>query len=196
MSEELMLHLTTEKKERADALRNRQILLETASRLFEQDGVENVTMSAVAEAAHVGKGTLYRHFTDKGALILALLDVDMHDLQARVFAHLRQPFAPLDKLHWFLGEVAMFVITHNCLLMNSAEAHPEALRVHPAHSWWRQTIHGLLSQLPVCEQPDITADVLYLLLDVQTIRYQLEARHYSPERIVDGLHYTLDKMAS
>jgi AcrR family transcriptional regulator len=194
MVDDLLL-LPVEKKERADALRNRQILLETASRLFEHDGVENVTMSAVAEAAHVGKGTLYRHFTDKGALILALLDVDMHDLQARVFAYLRQPLAPLDKLHWFLGEVAMFVITHNCLLMNSAEARPEALRTHPAHSWWWQTIRGLLSQTD-CEQPDTAADVLYLMLDVQTIRYQLETRHYSTERILDGLQHTLKKLAN
>ncbi|WP_371583241.1 TetR/AcrR family transcriptional regulator [Streptomyces sp. NBC_01314] len=60
--------------ERSDAARNRSRLLEAAGRLIAEQGVENVTMREVAEAAGVGKGTLFRRFGDRDGLLLALLD--------------------------------------------------------------------------------------------------------------------------
>jgi len=59
--------------ERADAARNRARLLEAAARLVAERGAEHVTMQAVAEAARVGKGTLFRRFGDRNGLLLALL---------------------------------------------------------------------------------------------------------------------------
>ncbi|MFE7875113.1 TetR/AcrR family transcriptional regulator, partial [Micromonospora humida] len=46
---------------RADALRNRQRLLDTAVRAFSRQGPE-VTLESIAREAGVGIGTLYRHF--------------------------------------------------------------------------------------------------------------------------------------
>ncbi|MGW4659147.1 helix-turn-helix domain-containing protein [Streptomyces sp. NPDC004279] len=60
--------------ERADAARNRARLLEAAARLVAESGAGQVTMQAVAEAAGVGKGTLFRRFGDRDGLLLALLD--------------------------------------------------------------------------------------------------------------------------
>ncbi|MFC4499520.1 MULTISPECIES: TetR/AcrR family transcriptional regulator [Streptomyces] len=59
--------------ERADAARNRARLLEAAAHLVAEQGAESVTMQAVAEAAGVGKGTLFRRFGDRDGLLLALL---------------------------------------------------------------------------------------------------------------------------
>ncbi|MGJ6969091.1 TetR/AcrR family transcriptional regulator [Streptosporangium sp. G11] len=53
---------------RADARRNRDRLLEVAVRAFSQDGPD-VTLDAIAKAAGVGIGTLYRHFPTREALI-------------------------------------------------------------------------------------------------------------------------------
>ncbi|WP_424528652.1 TetR/AcrR family transcriptional regulator [Sphaerisporangium viridialbum] len=55
---------------RADARRNRDRLLEVAVRAFSQDGPD-VTLDAIAKAAGVGIGTLYRHFPTREALIEA-----------------------------------------------------------------------------------------------------------------------------
>lgn len=44
-------------------------LADTAWALFEAQGYEPVTMEAIAEAADVAKGTLYKHFPEKGALL-------------------------------------------------------------------------------------------------------------------------------
>src|SRR4051812_47463571 len=59
---------------RADAARNRARLLEAAARLIAEHGVAGVTMEAVAAAAEVGKGTVFRRFGDRTGLLLALLD--------------------------------------------------------------------------------------------------------------------------
>ncbi|WP_233584024.1 TetR/AcrR family transcriptional regulator [Micromonospora sp. CV4] len=55
---------------RADALRNRERLLEAAIQAFSRPGPE-VTLDAIARAAGVGIGTLYRHFPTREALIEA-----------------------------------------------------------------------------------------------------------------------------
>lgn len=59
--------------ERADAARNRTRLLDAAARLVAERGAEHVTMQEIAEAAGVGKGTLFRRFRDRDGLLLALL---------------------------------------------------------------------------------------------------------------------------
>ncbi|MEV6814422.1 helix-turn-helix domain-containing protein [Micromonospora sp. NPDC051296] len=55
---------------RADALRNRERLLDAAVRAFSQAGAE-VTLDAIAKDAGVGIGTLYRHFPSREALVEA-----------------------------------------------------------------------------------------------------------------------------
>jgi AcrR family transcriptional regulator len=57
---------------RADALRNRERILDTARRLFAERGL-GVTLNDVAHEAGVGVGTVYRRFPDKTTLIDALL---------------------------------------------------------------------------------------------------------------------------
>jgi AcrR family transcriptional regulator len=57
-------------KLRADALRNRERVLEAARALFAERG-SDVQMEEVAHRAGVGVGTLYRHFPTKEAMIEA-----------------------------------------------------------------------------------------------------------------------------
>src|SRR3954451_3879852 len=59
---------------RSDAVRNRALILAAAQQLFDQKGVENVSMDAIACKAGVGKGTLFRRFGDRASLMLALLE--------------------------------------------------------------------------------------------------------------------------
>jgi len=52
----------------------RRRLLDAAERGFAGKGYEATSMNEIAEAAKVGVGTLYHHFPDKRALLLALID--------------------------------------------------------------------------------------------------------------------------
>jgi AcrR family transcriptional regulator len=57
---------------RADAARNRELILATARRVFAERGI-GVTLNDIAHEAGVGVGTVYRRFADKDSLIEALL---------------------------------------------------------------------------------------------------------------------------
>lgn len=61
---------------RRDVVRHRTALLDAAARVFAEHGV-HVPLEAVAEAADMARATLYRHFPDRNALLLALFDRDI-----------------------------------------------------------------------------------------------------------------------
>ncbi|MCW2913313.1 MAG: TetR family transcriptional regulator [Actinomycetia bacterium] len=62
--------VTGDRPLRADAQRNRDLLLASAVRLFSENGLD-ATLDAIAKDAGVGIGTLYRHFPTREALIEA-----------------------------------------------------------------------------------------------------------------------------
>ncbi|MFC8503594.1 TetR/AcrR family transcriptional regulator [Pedococcus sp. NPDC057267] len=72
--------------ERRDAARNREALLVATRRLIEHCGVEAVTMEAVAQAAGVGKGTVFRRFESRAGLMAAMLDFREQEFQGRVLS--------------------------------------------------------------------------------------------------------------
>ncbi|MEV4557662.1 helix-turn-helix domain-containing protein [Kitasatospora sp. NPDC049285] len=72
--------------ERADAARNRVLLLAAAREMIDELGVEKVTMDGLAERAGLGKGTVFRRFGTRAGIFRALLDHDEHALQARVLS--------------------------------------------------------------------------------------------------------------
>ncbi|MDX2137704.1 MAG: helix-turn-helix domain-containing protein [Chloroflexota bacterium] len=184
------------RQKRADAVENYALLLETAKRLFDEQGVEHVSMSAIAEAAGVGKGTLYRHFPNKVALTQALLDADQRDLQARTFAYLAQPGDPVQHLRWFMGEAFAFVSRNLTHMYSENPQVAWSLLDHPAHLWWRLTIRGLLARIHPGTDVDYAADVLYVMLDARTIAFQRNALGYDVDRMVSGLLATVDRFVS
>jgi AcrR family transcriptional regulator len=68
---------------RADALRNRQRILDAAREAFTEHG-EDAQMDDIARRAGVGVGTLYRHFTTKEALVGELIRQKLSEFAERV----------------------------------------------------------------------------------------------------------------
>jgi len=66
---------------RADAQRNRDKLLAAATEAFAEQG-EDVALETVAARAGVGIGTLYRHFPNRDALVVAAYRHEVDDLCA------------------------------------------------------------------------------------------------------------------
>jgi AcrR family transcriptional regulator len=71
----------TERPLRADAQRNRDRLLAAATEAFAAEG-EDVALESVAARAGVGIGTLYRHFPNRDALVVAAYQHEVDDLCA------------------------------------------------------------------------------------------------------------------
>ncbi|HVA02766.1 MAG TPA: TetR/AcrR family transcriptional regulator [Acidimicrobiales bacterium] len=95
---------TGAKPMRADAIRNRQRILEAAEAIFATEGL-SVPIDTVAERAGVGVGTLYRHFPTKEALFEAIVEARLEYLleSARSRATASDP---REALFSFLGEFA------------------------------------------------------------------------------------------
>ena len=68
---------------RADALRNRQRILDAAREAFTELG-EQAQMDDIARRAGLGVGTLYRHFTTKDALVGELLRLKLSEFAEHV----------------------------------------------------------------------------------------------------------------
>ncbi|MEU0103699.1 TetR family transcriptional regulator, partial [Streptomyces sp. NPDC006267] len=76
-----------ERKPRKDAARNRQAVLAAADALFARcESPEGVTLAAVAAAAGVGKGTLFRAFGDRPGLLRALYEARLEPVREAVEA--------------------------------------------------------------------------------------------------------------
>lgn len=147
------------KKERADAARNRKLILDAAERLFREHGVANVSMDQIAAEAHVGKGTLFRRFGDKAGLAVALLDSRERDLQAGIL-HGPPPLGPgappEQRLIAFAGAYVDFLDDHLDLVYMSENASPGARYRIGSYRLWHRHVAILIKQA----RPDLDADFL------------------------------------
>ena len=92
------------RKPRADAIRNRERVLEAAKAVFSQGGPE-ASLEAVARRAGVGIGTLYRHFPTREALYEAVYRREVEQL-VELAKHLETKIAPVEALrHWLRAGV-------------------------------------------------------------------------------------------
>jgi AcrR family transcriptional regulator len=89
------------RKPRADAIRNRQRILEVAKEVFTRDGAA-ASLDDIARQAVIGPGTLYRHFPTRDLLIEAVYRCEVDKLAAAE-QHFAATMAPLDTLRsWML----------------------------------------------------------------------------------------------
>lgn len=150
----IALHTEELRHERSDAAENRRRILDVAERLFHEHGVEAVCMQQIARAAGVGQGTLYRRFSDKGALCMALLDSQMNDFQEEVLDELRHMMRGkrrhVEQLEWFLEALVRFSERHGPLLTAArselrSAGHDNLTQRSTPFAWMRATVVGLLS---------------------------------------------------
>jgi AcrR family transcriptional regulator len=97
------------RKPRADALRNRDRVLEAAKTVFSAGG-SDASLEAVAREAGVGIGTLYRHFPTREALYEAVYRREVEQL-GEMAEQLKDDAAPVDALRRWLRSNVEFVAT-------------------------------------------------------------------------------------
>ncbi|MFI7387229.1 TetR/AcrR family transcriptional regulator [Streptomyces sp. NPDC049813] len=90
---------------RADAEDNRARIIETASATL--TGSPGATLQSIAKAAGVGQGTMYRHFPNREALLLAVFRADV-DALVDAAPRLLAEHAPVDALRLWLDRLAVY----------------------------------------------------------------------------------------
>jgi len=101
--------LTTARTQRADAVRNRERILEAAQVVFSAGGPD-ASLEAVARRAGVGIGTLYRHFPTREALFEAVYRHQVEQL-ADLAEQLKSQPQPVEALRHWLRSNVKFVAT-------------------------------------------------------------------------------------
>lgn len=116
----------TSRKPRADAVRNRERVLEAAKAVFSAGGAE-ASLEAVARHAGVGIGTLYRHFPTREALYEAVYRREVEQLGELADA-LKDEARPVEALRRWISSNIEFVATKKGMaaaLALAAHASPE-----------------------------------------------------------------------
>ena len=94
---------------RADALRNRDTLIQVARVAFAAAN-DTVSLEGIAREAGVGIGTLYRHFPTREALVEAVYAAELNDVTGSVAALLKE-LPPDAALRAWMQRYATFVAT-------------------------------------------------------------------------------------
>jgi AcrR family transcriptional regulator len=173
---------------RADAAQNRSRVLEAAARLFAERGVEGVTMDAVAQAAGVGKGTVFRRFGDKSGLAAALLDERERELQGAILSGeppLGPGAPPKERAVAFLDAYVSYLAGHLELIRLSETAAPGARYRIGAYRFWHRHLAILCVGAP---DPDHLAHMLLASVDAD-LNSALRDEGYDWSRIRAGVHH-------
>jgi len=182
-----LLHLADEPApERADAARNRELLLVAAQRLVAHCGVDHVTMDAVAHEAGVGKGTIFRHFDSRAGLMAAILNHSETEWQAAVISGpppLGPGAAPMERLHAF-GRSRLEVNLRHADLISAAGV--AGARNYAAYSFAATHVRYLLGELGVSGDIALLATALLAPLEVPILLQQTRIEGMQLDRIMTG----------
>jgi AcrR family transcriptional regulator len=90
------------------AARNRAALIGAAREIYAEHGL-NAPLSAIARRAGVGQGVLYRHFPDRAAVAIAVLEENVRQIEQAAAADGADITRVLGVLTWHQTESAAFV---------------------------------------------------------------------------------------
>lgn len=85
-----------------DKEEKRNLILEAALRVFAKFGLPNTKMIQIAEAAGIGKGTLYEYFKSKQDLAAAAFNVFVKEAGAHLDKKIRKIEDPTERLHTYI----------------------------------------------------------------------------------------------
>ena len=152
---------------RADAERNRQRLIEAATAIFCERGLE-VGVGEIAERACIGRGTLFRNFPSKEHLIAAVVVERIRESVARGRALLDAP-DPGEALFELIDQSVGRSQTDRALFDALDDAWLTNDEIRAAHSELLAVLDGLVAraQAAGAVRPDVSAvDVLMMVKGV------------------------------
>ncbi|MEU8899595.1 helix-turn-helix domain-containing protein [Nocardia sp. NPDC048505] len=179
----------TEAHERADAARNRQLLLDAAQQLVREQGADGLTMDALAKRAGVGKGTVFRRFGNRTGLMRALLDHSDRKFQG-AFMFGPPPLGPgappLDRLIAF-GRSRLLDIEVEGELHRAAELGEGTDRyAGPPYGLLKAHVSLLLREANAPGEVPLLADALLAVLGAPMVMHQMNVLGYTRGQIGDN----------
>jgi AcrR family transcriptional regulator len=185
-----------EPRERADAQRNREKVLTAAAELFACRGVDNVSMDAIAAAAGVGKGTLFRRFGDRAGLARALLQEHTRALQEAIIrgpAPLGPGAPPQERLK-AMARAQLDLLGKHAELMAAGEAGRPAARYSTGpYAFLRLHVGMLVREADPEADWEILTDILLAPLATESFVFWRFVLQLEVERILVTFDRLVDR---
>lgn len=175
--------------ERRDAARNRVRILAAAEQLIARQGVENTSLDDIAAEAGVGKGTLFRRFGSRAALLRSLLsdrEAELQDHAIRGPAPLGPGVSARERLLAWGPAYLSFLATHGPLLRAADQAEAGSRYGSRPYAFWRAHVRHLLHEADPALDVDVLADALLATLSAELVLYELRERELSLARLADA----------
>jgi AcrR family transcriptional regulator len=161
--------MTAQRRERADAARNRRMILRAAEDLLARSGTGHVSIDDVAAAAGVGKGTVFRRFGSRAGLMRALVEERVDVLSESIISG-PPPLGPgapaAARLVAFLDAVveiasrsaAVMAAYEQALTVQESEA--VSRQVNSVYQDWHAHISALIAEAHPGLDTELLADIL------------------------------------
>ncbi|MER5393106.1 helix-turn-helix domain-containing protein [Saccharopolyspora sp. NPDC002686] len=167
---------TASRPGRVAKLPPRERILDAAEELFQDEGIQRVSVQAIAERAETTKMAIYRHFETKDALVAEWLRIVAADYQAAFDRaesdHPDRPREQILALARFIVEGLPAISHRGCSFINSIaelpdRSHParQVIEEHKARQTRRLTGMCAAAELPDPEQA--AAEITFLLEGAQ-----------------------------
>ncbi|WP_353650827.1 TetR/AcrR family transcriptional regulator [Nakamurella sp. A5-74] len=172
--------------------RCRRAILDAATSLISELGYDHVSIEAIAKRAGVGKQTIYRWWSSKGAVALEALDeslatvVDYQDT-GDIVEDLRHHMGGVTRM---ISSTQIGPVIQG--LLSAAQSDPDLSRAHlakviePAHTAWHERITRAQrnGELRADADPDALIDMLF---GAMYFRLLLHTRPSEPGQVDDAL---------
>lgn len=176
--------------ERRDAAENRQRILNAAIKLFEEHGVEQVSMNQIAMEAQIGSGTLYRRYKNKSELCLDLIKDNLallfEDIEVYLKQHQTDP--PRQRLK---GVLSLFMRFREKKLQLLTGVEEGTLAGSHFQFNLREIIVQLLNEMKTDGNTEsntvFKADMLLTALRSDSYVFQRDVRGYSSESFLEQI---------
>ena len=181
-----------EPRSRADAVRNREAVLDAAEALFVREGLAKVSMNSVAAAAGVGKGTVFRAFEDRAGLLQALAGrrtAPLRDAVTEGPAPLGPGTPPRERIPAVLDAIARAKLDHLSLYLALEETGSSSPYQAPGYATWHALLRDELAALTPAPpaHPDFTAHALLAAVRADLMTHLAVEEEIPADRIREQL---------
>lgn len=108
----------------SSAQEKRQLILDTATKLFSRFGFSKTSLDEIAAAAQIAKGTVYNYFPSKEELFMAAVEQKSEEYLYLIRQHVADLDSFEDKLHAFVHVPVKFVYENMPILIEGVRNMP------------------------------------------------------------------------
>jgi AcrR family transcriptional regulator len=153
--------MTEPRRERADAARNRAAILQAAEQLFSSQG--QVSIEDVAQAAGVGKGTVFHRFGSRSGLMRALIEERVQALLEAIASGpppLGPGASPEERLIAFFDAIVDLATRNVGLMAAYEQAESGERQAGPVYQAWFQHVRELIAASRADLDAELVAHIL------------------------------------